>query len=176
MSVRRLSEIRMELAPRLRVVDKVAERWPACQSVRPSATGRARPRCTNRRIYYWQSFEWFKFKNLGRPTRPRCTPASSRGLQQQQRVSLHQPGSRERLKRAQGAKMGASRHGSTGEKKIPAFKAKTQVRVLQGAFGVPTYILHTPCSTQQAEATTCGRSTLSGHAERAGPMHGRLRA
>ena len=43
----------MELAPRLRVVDKVAERWPACQSVRPSATGRARPRRTNRRIYYW---------------------------------------------------------------------------------------------------------------------------
>ena len=30
-----------------------------------------------------------------------------------------------------------------------------------GAFGVPTYILHTPCSTQQAEATTCGRSTLA---------------
>ena len=71
MSVRMLSEIRMELAPRLRAADKVAERWPACQSVRPSATGRARPRCTNRRIYYWQSFEWFKFKNLGRPTRPR---------------------------------------------------------------------------------------------------------
>jgi hypothetical protein len=36
----------MELAPRLRVVDKVSERWPACQRVRPSATGRARPRCT----------------------------------------------------------------------------------------------------------------------------------
>jgi hypothetical protein len=57
----------MELAPRLRAADKVAERWPACQSVRPSATGRARPRARTGGFIIGNQFD-YKFKNLGRPT------------------------------------------------------------------------------------------------------------
>ena len=82
-SVRPLSEIRMELAPRLRVVDKVAERWPACQSVRPSATGRARPRRTNRRIYYWH-ITTFLLDNRTRRTEHTLTTTSHMATETEQ--------------------------------------------------------------------------------------------